>query len=81
MKDNIVKDGEEGFMFKIGNWRKEEKKIERIEEDKRMRVEMGEEGVRKVIEELEREIVGREYEGLIKNMSENRKKIKKNMDI
>ncbi|MRN65767.1 glycosyltransferase family 4 protein [Brucella sp. 10RB9213] len=70
--DTIVTDGEDGFLFPIGNCRQAAQQIERLAADPRLRVAMGEAGVRKVIAEFDSEIVGRAYAGLLQHLRENR---------
>ncbi len=70
--DTIVTDGEDGFLFPIGNCRQAAQQIERLAADPRLRVAMGAAGVRKVIAEFDSEIVGRAYAGLLQHLRENR---------
>ncbi|MBB5702841.1 glycosyltransferase involved in cell wall biosynthesis [Ochrobactrum daejeonense] len=70
--DTIVRDGEDGFLFAIGNCRQAAAHIDRLAADPALRARMADAAAQKVATTFDNDAVGRTYAALLENLERDR---------
>ncbi|MEN5299950.1 glycosyltransferase family 4 protein [Brucella sp. TWI559] len=66
--DGIVTDGEDGFLFPVGDFRAAARHIDHLAENSALRARMAEAACLKVADAFDNDVVGRTYAGLLENL-------------
>jgi len=79
--DTIVTNGEDGFLFPVGDFRQAARHIDLLADNKQLRMEMAQAAVLKVAVAFNSDLAGQAYAGLLENLMQNRPAIAQSLAL